>query len=271
MADCQSCLLDILSASFFFSAILYIKLCFQLSFKSYLPLQVLWKDQAQTSLCSGLLLSSSHILQVVKSTANQCFQGTGRPAGRPGTKKNSCPGVPLSRDKGRSKCPGTNSSVPARPGTKRFKKFQKKRPDFPFQNIISLFQNILSCFRTSFSVLEHPFSVLERLFPGFWGVILSRDVPGQKSLSRDICSCPCPGTKGHRDKKFFLSRDKGTTGRPVRDCPVPLKPQFGLKVAKCVLRLLSKNIKFYRWQHPPDRPDYWGCIWIKPLVDVHCL
>ena len=32
--------------------------------------------------------------------------------GRPGTKKFSCPGVPLSRDKGRSKNPGTNSSVP---------------------------------------------------------------------------------------------------------------------------------------------------------------
>ena len=43
--------------------------------------------------------------------------------------------------------------------------------------------------------------------------ILSRDVPGQRSLSRDICSCPCPGSKGHRDKNFFLSRDKGTTGR----------------------------------------------------------
>ena len=36
----------------------------------------------------------------------------------PGTKKNSCPGVPLSRNKGRSKCPRTNSSVPGRPGTK---------------------------------------------------------------------------------------------------------------------------------------------------------
>ena len=38
-------------------------------------------------------------------------------------------------------------------------------------------------------------------------------------LSRDICSCPCPGTTGHRDKKFFLSRDKGTRGRPVPFCP----------------------------------------------------
>ena len=26
-----------------------------------------------------------------------------------------------------------------------------------------------------------------------------RDVPGQKSLSQDFCSCPCPGTKGHRE------------------------------------------------------------------------
>ena len=29
----------------------------------------------------------------------------------PGTKKFSCPGVPLSRDKGRSKCPGTSPSL----------------------------------------------------------------------------------------------------------------------------------------------------------------
>ena len=36
----------------------------------------------------------------------------------PATKKFSCPGVPLSRDKGRSKCPRTNSSVPGHPGIK---------------------------------------------------------------------------------------------------------------------------------------------------------
>ena len=41
--------------------------------------------------------------------------------------KKSCPGVPLSRDKGRSKNPGTNSSVPGRPRTKSLtKKHQKK-------------------------------------------------------------------------------------------------------------------------------------------------
>ena len=46
-----------------------------------------------------------------------------------------------------------------------------------------------------------------------------RDVPGQRSLSRDFWCCSCPGTKGRRDNNFFLSRDKGTTGRPVLDCP----------------------------------------------------
>ena len=50
----------------------------------------------------------------------------------PRTKKISCPAVPLSRDKGRSKCPGTNSSVPGRPGTKWIIFFWKKWPDFMF-------------------------------------------------------------------------------------------------------------------------------------------
>ena len=44
----------------------------------------------------------------------------------PGTKKFSCPGVPLSQDKGRSKCPGTNSSVSGRPWTKLPPKYQEK-------------------------------------------------------------------------------------------------------------------------------------------------
>ena len=61
----------------------------------------------------------------------------------------------------------------------------------------------------------------------FGKVILSRDVPGQRSLSRDFCSCPCPGKKGQvgqgnifvpgqRDtsgQEFFLSWDKGTMGQ----------------------------------------------------------
>ena len=63
-----------------------------------------------------------------------------------------------------------------------------------------------SCFGTSFSCF----------LCSFGKVILSRDVPGQRCLSRDICSCPCPGTKGHRDKIFFVpgQRDNGTS-RPV--------------------------------------------------------
>ena len=43
--------------------------------------------------------------------------------------------------------------------------------------------------------------------------ILSQDVPGQRSLSRDICFCPCPGTRGHRDRQNFFvpgQRDNGT-------------------------------------------------------------
>ena len=35
-------------------------------------------------------------------------------------------------------------------------------------------------------------------------VILSLDVPGQRSLSRDFCSCPCRRTKGQRDKEIFF-------------------------------------------------------------------
>ena len=44
----------------------------------------------------------------------------------------------------------------------------------------------------------------------------SRDVLGQRSLSRDIFSCPCPETKGHQTRFFFVprQRDNGTS-RPV--------------------------------------------------------
>ena len=74
---------------------------------------------------------------------------------------------------------------------------------------------INSCFRTFFPILERPFlfcnvlflfqNVLFLFLVTFGKVILSRDLPGQRSLSRDICSCPCPWTKGHWDKKFSLS------------------------------------------------------------------
>ena len=66
--------------------------------------------------------------------------GTSRCPFVPGQKK-SCPSVPLSRDKGRSKNPGTNSSVPGRPGTK-----------------------LISIDLIALKNLERPFPVIERLF-----------------------------------------------------------------------------------------------------------
>ena len=67
-----------------------------------------------------------------------------------------------------------------------------------------------------FPVLERPFSVLERLFPGFWGVILSRDVPGHLLL-------PLSRDKGTLGQEFFFvpgQRDNGTS-RPGLSRDVP--------------------------------------------------
>ena len=84
-----------------------------------------------------------------------------------------------------------------------------------------------------FPVLECPFSVLERLFPGFWGVI----------LSRDICSCPCPGTKGHLGKNLFCPGTKGqrdfpsrfVPGRPMETNTGPINSPFIAEVKNLVL------------------------------------
>ena len=58
----------------------------------------------------------------------------------------------------------------------------------------------------------------EEFVPGFLHLPLSWDkgTAGQAKLF-------CPGTKGQRDRETFLSRDKGTTGRPAGH-PVPRKP-----------------------------------------------
>ena len=69
---------------------------------------------------------------------------------------------------------------------------------------------------------------------------MSRDGPGQRNLSRDICSRTCPGTTGHRDKNLFLSRDKGTTGRPAGR-PVPWKHYFEYLHNNCNAAFLEKN------------------------------
>ena len=39
------------------------------------------------------------------------------------------------------------------------------------------------------------------------------DVPGQRGLSRNVCCCSCPYTKGQRDKKFVFVPGKGTVGQ----------------------------------------------------------
>ena len=74
--------------------------------------------------------------------------------------------------------------------------FPALEPPFPvLERLFFCFGTPFSCFGTSFSCF---FVLLGRLFcPG----------TGQRSLSRDICSCPCPGTR------IFLSRDKGTKGQ----------------------------------------------------------
>ena len=84
-------------------------------------------------------------------------------------------------------------------------------------------------------------------------VIVSRDIPGQKSLSRDFWSWPW--TKGHQDKEtFFVLRQrdsgtrklfcpwtKGTMGRPVPDCPGMSRP---LETLVCTVH--PKQIYFLR-------------------------
>ena len=118
--------------------------------------------------------------------------------------------------------------VPSRPGTSRGTETKEKTLIkwnfflwFPVSEHLFLFWNVLFCFRTSFSCFRTSFSCFGTSFSCYFVLLGMLFCPGtgQRSLSRDNCSCPCPGTKGHRDRNFFLSRDKGTTGRPV-----PWKP-----------------------------------------------
>ena len=90
------------------------------------------------------------------------------------------------------------------------------RTSFPVLERPFLFQNILFCFETSFFCFRTSFSCF---LCSFEKVILSQDIPGQRSLFQYFCSCLCPGTKGQQDKGPFLSWNKGTTGRLVQDCP----------------------------------------------------
>ena len=73
--------------------------------------------------------------------------------------------------------------------------------------LVEIFLHLLWCFLA-----------IEDLSDWVENKTITRFVPG-RPRTEDFCSCPCPGTKGQRDKEIFLSLDKGTTGRPVRDCP----------------------------------------------------
>ena len=80
--------------------------------------------------------------------------GTSRCLLVPGQRHFPCPAVPLSQDKGRSKCPRTNSSVPGRPGTKLL---SQKNTEYRKR----MLQNRKM---TRFSVSEHHLPVLEHPF-----------------------------------------------------------------------------------------------------------
>ena len=72
----------------------------------------------------------------------------------------------------------------------------EKKSIFCFRPFFSVSKRVFSCFRKTFSDLEHP----KKLSRRYEGLI----------LSWDFCCCSCPRTKEHRDKKTFLSQDKGT-------------------------------------------------------------
>ena len=174
----------------------------------------------------------------------QCFQGTGRPAGRPGTNRDGtsrCPFVPGQKKilVPVSRCPGTRAgaNVPGQTPLSRPVPGQNDLKIFKKRDQISHFRTSFLCFRTSFPVLERPFLFQSILFlfqnvlfcsvpfcpasrPGFW---LSRPVPSRILAVptrpvpwQDFQLVPlslCPGTMME-----FLSRC------PEKfHCPVPLE------------------------------------------------
>ena len=63
----------------------------------------------------------------------------------------------------------------------------------------------------------------------FWlcsfDISLSRDVPGQRSLSQDFCCYTCPGTKGHwHEETFFVPGQWDVPSWIGPRHPIPWKP-----------------------------------------------
>ena len=112
---------------------------------------------------------------------------------------------------------GRNFDILPRDGPGRdFDSLSRPVPEYPGT---ATGQKGKKCKKSKIFAKKKIFLTIFDFFLTFFFVVLSRDVPGQRSLSRDFCCCSCPGTKGQRDKETFLSRDKGTTGRPVPVCP----------------------------------------------------
>ena len=137
--------------------------------------------------------------------------------GTAGQAKLFCPGTKGQRDK---------LKILPRDGTGRdFLRLSRPVPGRPAGQNYHLFLHIYAVFREKFQKKKKfqkkfflaNFGHFLAIFWPFFGHFVPRDVPGQRVLSRDICSCPCPGTKGQRDKKKKFvpgQRDNGTS-RPV--------------------------------------------------------
>ena len=128
---------------------------------------------------------------------------------KPGQRHFPCPAVPLSWDKGRSKCPGTNSSVLGRPKTKLLsQKNIKNRKCCSLTEKVVLKQEIWSF------LLKKNDSFCQRGF--CLGTFAPSLVPGQRDTGTRKFFCA--GTKGQRD----------VPSRFVPGRPVPWKPYFNV-------------------------------------------
>ena len=151
---------------------------------------------------------------------NQGFQGTGRHGNN---SLSRCPFVlgqgqeQKSRDK--ILCLETSRDVPGQNHFPKKKTKRKNEKDVLKQEKEVLKQEIWSFFHFFDKGFCPGTSRARGVCPGTFAP-LSRDFPGQNPLSRDICSWPCPGTKGQRDNgtRFFFC--PGTKGKQ----DVPWKP-----------------------------------------------
>ena len=122
------------------------------------------------------------------------------------------------------------------------------------------------------------FPVLERPFPVFCVLLGKWFCPG---TSRDICSCPCPRTKGHWDKNFFCPGTKGqrdvpsrlVPGRPVRGNPTQNLSGSDL-LRKFQFRFISKiGLFLHAWKShlQKSKIDLTPRIPTLPNMTIQCI